>query len=474
MPELDTTPSEGIDLVDPVPQGRGAISSRLRYSLWAFGIAMGLIIVGGMMFRLIKKGADDKAKQTAQYASEPATSNRQTVEKRQANSETATPASNPKQQPEPVAAANDPGAATSHPELEHAPDNQVVQSTPPSPQVTMQEQAQRDAERQAYQEEIAARKAPTSYQAYIALTSAGAPGATQGLSPASSVPDSYMPSGLPPPSVTGLESTQQGSPNDLAALGKKLGLVRTSTSTPGNYSAQNAQGEKSDFLSGTDAPNRTDDYLKATRVDPLSEFEIQQGSVIPAVMPLGVNSDTPAQVAAEIRVDVNDALCGVTRKDGSVHCYVLIPHGSKLVGEYNSNVSYGQNRVQVVWTRVIFPDSSSLDLGRMSGHSADGSAGLKDKVDDHWKSKIAGIALTSVLSAGLAVSQNRSNNSVLQYPSTGQVIGASVGQSASQLGQELTQRNFNRQPTLVIRPGQKFLVYVKKDIVFPSPYEPHY
>ena len=79
-----------------------------------------------------------------------------------------------------------------------------------------------------------------------------------------------------------------------------------------------------------------------------------------------------------------------------------------------------------------------------------------------------------MLSAGLAVSQNRSNNSVLHYPSTGQVIGASVGQSASQLGQELTQRNFNRQPTLVIRPSQKFLVYVKNDIVFPSPYEPHY
>jgi type IV secretion system protein VirB10 len=437
---------------------------------------MGLIIVGGMMFRLIKKGAEDKAKQTAQYASEPATSNRQTIEKRQANSGTVTLPSNLTKQPEPVAESIDPGASTtSHTELEHAPANQDAQPAPPSPQVMMQEQAQHDAERQAYQEEIAARKAPTSYQAYISQTSA-ALGGPQGLSTASSVPDSYMPPPLELPSspAMGLESTQQGSPNDLAALGKRPRLVRTSTSTPGNYGAQNAQGEKGDFLSGTDAPNPTDDYLKATRLDPLSEFEIQQGSVVPAVMPLGVNSDTPGQVTAEIRADVNDALCGITRKNGSAHCYVLIPRGSRLVGEYNSNVSYGQNRVQVVWTRVIFPDSSSLDLGRMSGHSADGSAGLKDKVDDHWESKIAGIALTSVLSAALAVSQNRSNNSVLQYPSTGQVIGASVGQSASQLGQELTQRNFNRQPTLVIRPGQKFLVYVKKDIVFPSPYEPHY
>jgi len=180
MPDVDNTPSEGIDLIEPVPQGRSAISSRLRYSLWAFGIAMGLIIVGGMMFRLIKKGADDKAKQTAQYASEPATSNRETVEKRQASSEPAPLPKTGNSKPEPVSNSLDPGAsATTHPELGHAPDNQTEQINQPSPEVTMQEQAQRDAERQAYQEEIAARKAPTSYQAYLALTSASAPGAAE-------------------------------------------------------------------------------------------------------------------------------------------------------------------------------------------------------------------------------------------------------------------------------------------------------
>ncbi len=476
MPELDNTPSAGIDLVDPVPQGRSAISSRLRYSLWALGIAMGLVVVGGMSLKLIKKGREDKAKQTAQYASEPATSNSATVEKHQSSDEAAAPASssaNQNKQPEAIAAPPDAVTAATHPELEHEGDNQAGQGQQQSPQVSMEEQARLDGERQAYQEELAARKAPTSYQAYVSLTSAAAP--TSPEVPSANTPGEYNSPGFPAP-PTGGDSTQQWPPaNDLGTLGRKLGLIHnTSNNESGNYKAQNEQGAKSEFLEGTDAPNPADDYLKATRVDPLTEFEIQQGSVIPAVMPLGLNSDTPGQVTAEIRVDVNDALCGVTRKDGSAHCYVLIPHGSKVVGEYNSNVSFGQNRVQVVWTRVIFPDSTSLDLGRMNGHSADGSAGLRDKVDEHWKSKIGGVALTSVLSAGLAVSQNRSNNSVLQYPSTGEVLGASVGQSASQLGQELTQRNFNRQPTLVIRPGQKFLVYVKKDIVFPSPYEPHY
>ena len=475
MPEPDTTPSEGIDLIDPAPQGRSAISNRLRYSLWAFAIAMGLTIVGGMSLRLINKGAEEKAKQTIRYASEPATSNRATVEKRQSSHESTTPASNPKQPPEPATPAPSSGANTAtHPELAH--EAEPSQSQPQiSPPMTEQERAQLDAERQAYQEAIAARKAPTSYQAYVSLLSAPQPGSPEGASPAGNVPSAVPLPGLPlPPSIRGSEVPSQGSPDDLSALGKRLGLLPTSSSQPGHYKAQNEQGEKSGFLEGTDAPNPADNYWKATRVDPLSEFEVQQGSVIPAAMPLGLNSDTPGQVTAEIRVDVNDALCGIVRKDGSTHCYVLIPHGSKLIGEYNSNVSYGQNRVQVVWTRVLFPDSTSLDLGRMNGHAADGSAGLKDQVDDHWTSKLAGVALTSVLSAGLAVSQNRSNNSVLQYPSTGQVIGASIGQSASQLGQELTQRNFNRQPTLVIRPGQKFLVLVKKDIVFPGPYEPHY
>jgi type IV secretion system protein TrbI len=474
MPELDRTPSEGIDLEDPVPQGRSSISKRLRYTAYTVFIAIGLAVVGGLTLRLVSKGAEDKAKQTSRFASEAASSDRESVERRQSTGATEPPTSGAPSkapQPEPVAPSQLPGTPTAtHPELVHQANGGEQSTTQQQPQITAEEQARLDAERQAYQEEIAARKAPTSYQAYVSLMSAAQGSAASPAEPPQT--PAPIPPVFPSPDAMGVGGQPQ-EPVDLASLGRKVGLTRNASS-PNNYKGQNGQEDKTQFLEGSESPNPTDDYLKATRIDPLSEFEIQQGTVIPAVMPLAVNSDTPGQVTAEIRVDVNDALCGITRKDGSTRCYVLIPHGSKLIGEYNSTVSYGQNRVQVAWTRVIFPDSTSLDLGRMNGHAADGSAGLKDRVDNHWKSKIAGVALTSLLSAGLAVSQNRSNNSVLQYPSTGEVIGASIGQNASQLGQELTQRNFNRQPTLTIRPGQKFLVYVKKDIVFPSPYEPHY
>ena len=227
------------------------------------------------------------------------------------------------------------------------------------------------------------------------------------------------------------------------------------------YRSQNDQSGKNQFANGTDRIG--DDYLKTTRTPPLSPWVVQRGTVIPAALPNKLVSDLPGDLIAEVVRDVYDS---PSQK------YVEIPAGSRLVGEYNSSVSYGQNRVQIVWTAVYFPDGSFIDLDRMPSHSADGATGLKDQTDNHWKRVIAGVALSSVLSAGLQVSQNRTNGSVLSYPSTGQVIASSVGSQASQLGEQLTNRNLNIQPTLKIRPGEIFAVSVKKDIIFPGPYEP--
>ena len=132
----------------------------------------------------------------------------------------------------------------------------------------------------------------------------------------------------------------------------------------------------------------------------------------------------------------------------------------------------GKTGSQVVWTAIYFPDGSFIDLDRMPSHAADGGVGLKDQVDNHYKRLIGGVALSSLLAAGLQVSQNRTNTSVLEYPSTGQVIASAVGAHAAEAGQEITSRNLNIQPTLKIRAGEIFGVSVKKDMVFPGPYEP--
>jgi type IV secretion system protein TrbI len=151
--------------------------------------------------------------------------------------------------------------------------------------------------------------------------------------------------------------------------------------------------------------------------------------------------------------------------------FLLIPQGSRLIGKYDSRVSFGQSGVEVVWNRIIFPDTSSIDLNGMEGLDAQGNAGLRDKVDRHYKRLFGFAALNSLFSAAFDVSQ-RQNQSVLSYPSTTQTAEASVSRSMTETGSEITRRNLNVQPTIKVPVGYRFTVRVSRDIMFDAPYEP--
>jgi type IV secretory pathway VirB10-like protein len=226
----------------------------------------------------------------------------------------------------------------------------------------------------------------------------------------------------------------------------------------------NAQDQKEAFQGPAfrQGPASTDGYLHAIRVPPLGRFVLQRGAVIPAALPQKVVSDLPGDLVAEVERDVYDS---------PTQTFVLIPAGSRLVGQYNSHLTYGQQRVQIVWNAIYFPDGSFVDLDKMPAQSADGGAGLHDQVDSHLKRLIGGVALSSMLAAGLQISQNRTSGSVLTYPSNGQLAASAVGTQAAELGQQITNRNMNVQPTLKIRPGEIFGVFVTRDILFPAPYE---
>jgi len=92
-------------------------------------------------------------------------------------------------------------------------------------------------------------------------------------------------------------------------------------------------------------------------------------------------------------------------------------------------------------------------------------------VDSHWRRILSGALLTSLFAAGIQVSQG-TNSSILQSQSVGQQVGQAVGQQIGQLGQEVTRRNLNVQPTIKVRPGYRFFVRVEKDILFNGPYSP--
>jgi type IV secretory pathway VirB10-like protein len=235
------------------------------------------------------------------------------------------------------------------------------------------------------------------------------------------------------------------------------------TSSPRTeYEDQNLQSQKEGFLEKARLGNVSEDYLKFTRTPPLSRFEIKAGWEIPAVLEQSLNSDLPGELKALVMSNVYDKSTGL---------YLLIPQGSRLVGNYNSRIGYGQDGVQVIWRRIIFPDASAIDLNGMEGLDAHGNSGLRDKVDHHYKQLFGFAVLTSMFDAALAITQNR-QQSVLVYPSATQDAESAAGREVSQLGTQITRKNLNIQPTVKIPAGYKFNVRVNRDILFEEPYRP--
>lgn len=278
--------------------------------------------------------------------------------------------------------------------------------------------------------------------------------------------------------LSGQVPTSQGDLAQVAALGAALGSARNaekpsygntgllssyspSTSGQGDYETQNMQSRKEQFLQSA-AATKTDDYLKSTRTSPLSEYEIKAGWEIPAVLEQSLNSDLPGDIKALVMSNVYDTATGR---------YLLIPQGSRLIGQYDARVAYGQDGVQVVWNRIIFPDASSIDLSGMVGLDSHGNSGLRDKVDRHYKRLFGFAALTSAFTAAFDISQRRNQN-ILTTPSASQTASGAVGQELSETGAQITRRNLNVQPTIKVPAGYKFNVRVGRDILFDSPYEP--
>ena len=190
---------------------------------------------------------------------------------------------------------------------------------------------------------------------------------------------------------------------------------------------------------------------------PHSPYIVMAGSIIPATLITGISSDLPGNITAQVRENVFDTVTGK---------HLLIPQGARINGVYDSRISYAQERVLVVWTRIIFPDGSSLNLEGMPGVDLSGYAGLKDKVDNHWGKLVTGVILSSFLSAAVKVSQG---NDIAGERTFRDLAASGAAESVAQVGAKFTDRNLNVQPTLTIRPGEKFNVFVNKDMIL-SPY----
>ena len=197
---------------------------------------------------------------------------------------------------------------------------------------------------------------------------------------------------------------------------------------------------------------------------PRSAYELRAGFVVPATLISGINSDLPGQIMAQVSQDVFDTATGKWK---------LIPQGSRLVGQYSSDVAYGQSRVLIAWQRIVFPDGKAMDIGSMPGADSAGYAGFKDQVNNHYVRLFASAFLMSGVTAGITLSQPQTlstNSNTSARQSAGSAMSEALGQQLGQVTAQLIAKNMNIAPTLEIRPGYRFNVIVTKDMTFSKPY----
>lgn len=173
---------------------------------------------------------------------------------------------------------------------------------------------------------------------------------------------------------------------------------------------------------------------------------VPQGAVIPAVMETAINSDLPGLARAMVTRDTKSF-------DGST---VLIPRGSRVIGQYKSGVAMGASRVFVIWTRVIRPDGVSIQIASPAADPL-GRGGLEGKVDRHFFNRFSGSILLSVLNAGVAAVSNTRSSS--------QIYIGSAAEAASVAGAAI-KTDGGTAPTIQTPQGAPVTIFVARDLDF--------
>lgn len=182
--------------------------------------------------------------------------------------------------------------------------------------------------------------------------------------------------------------------------------------------------------------------------DPASPYQVMAGTLIPASMVTGINSDLPGTIVAQLTQPVYDTVTGQ---------YLLIPQGSRLIGRYQSEVSFGQDRALVTWDRIIFPDGSSIVISA-PGADARGYAGLLDRTDHHWDRVFAAAGLATILGIGAELGSDGDGD-------IERAIRRGTTDTINEAGQRVVDKQLGIQPTIRVRPGWPVRVVVTRDLI---------
>ncbi|MDY6860848.1 MAG: TrbI/VirB10 family protein [Pseudomonadota bacterium] len=232
-----------------------------------------------------------------------------------------------------------------------------------------------------------------------------------------------------------------------ARTGAGSATVMPGLAGPGIGVQPATQDRHAAFLNGpTDRQTVAPDRI----APPASPYILQAGSVIPAALITGIRSDLPGQITAQVTENVYDSPTGAL---------LLIPQGTRIIGQYDDGVAFGQRRVLLVWNRLILPGGRSIVLERLPGADASGYAGLEDGVDHHWWDVMKAAGLSTLLGIGTELASDSADRLI-------RAIRDGAQDTIDQAGQQIVQRQLQVDPTLTIRPGFPVRIIVTRDLVF--------
>jgi len=172
---------------------------------------------------------------------------------------------------------------------------------------------------------------------------------------------------------------------------------------------------------------------------------VAQGTLIPAVLETAFNSTSPGLARAIVSRDVRGF-------DGTK---VLIPRGSRLIGEYGSNVASGQKRALITWTRLIRPDGMMIVLDSPATDTL-GRGGVDAHVNSHFLERFLSAILRTSVDIGGAVATRAAAGSVI-------IAGPGLLQGSGTVVQ-----SDRIVPTLSIPPGKSISIFAARDLEFPA------
>lgn len=257
---------------------------------------------------------------------------------------------------------------------------------------------------------------------------------------------------------------QNGTINDpmLRSIQQKAGVLLDQQIQQGQGAGRTTDPNQS-FVNGAMAAQNEADLPISVKSAPQNPNTIFQGSIIPTVLNTGLNSDVPGMVTATSTSNVYDSITGRT---------LIIPRGTKFVGQYNSQINEGQERIMFAFTRMIFPDGRSAILSGMAGAGENGMSGAAGDVNTHFWQMLGSGLLIAGLSSTVDRLSSQGTNPVTNVYGGG---GSSQGQTISSGGQVLVNtanqalsHYQNMKPTITVQAATPLNIMVNRDIVIPQ------